>query len=111
MSEIITYVKVTNPPPPIPCTDLPTSKRIIVGATEARMVPRLKRNNAERSTDLRPMMWENCAHVGWKTVEQRRKEVPHQKAWMAVVPVRDVAMAWILFSTGRCKSGEKGEMD
>lgn len=39
---------------------------------------------ATSSTGLRPMMWDKEAHVGWKTVDVRRKEVPAQNASMAV---------------------------
>jgi len=30
------------------------------------------------------MMWEKEAHVGWKTVDVRRNDVPAQKAWIVV---------------------------
>ncbi len=66
--------------------------RIIKRYTYARIVPTMKRKSAKRRTDLRPMMCENDAQVGWKTVEQRRKHVPHQKAWIAVVPFKSVAI-------------------
>lgn len=92
MSDIITYVKVTKPPPPTPCMDRPTRRAATLFAAEARTVPTLKRNSAVRRTDLRPMMWENCAQVGWKTVEVRRNEVPHQKACIAVVPLSSTAI-------------------
>lgn len=61
-------------------------------ATDAMIVPTVKRKSAKMRTGLRPMMWLKEAHVGWNTVEQRRKDVPHQKAWIAVVPLRDVAI-------------------
>jgi hypothetical protein len=76
----------------MPWTHLPASKIAIVLATEQTIVPTVKIRRAVRITDLRPMMWEKDAQEGWKTVEQRRKLVPHQKAWIAVVPWRLVAM-------------------
>ena len=33
---------------------------------------------------MRPSMWENEAKVGWKTVDDKRKAVPHQKAAIAL---------------------------
>lgn len=47
-------------------------------------VPAVKMRSAEISTGLRPKMWEKDAKVGWNTVEVRRKEVPAQKACIAV---------------------------
>jgi hypothetical protein len=44
------------------------------------IVPAVNKNSAASKTDFRPMMWEKEAHVGWKTVEHNKKEVPHQKA-------------------------------
>jgi hypothetical protein len=70
---------------------LPTSKIEILLAAEARMVPIKKIISAVRSTDLRPIICEKDAHDGWKTVEQSKKLVPHQKASIAV-PLRRVAM-------------------
>ena len=53
-------------------------------AIEQRIVPIVKMRRARRRMGLRPMMCEKDAHAGWKTVEVRRKDVPVQKAWMAV---------------------------
>ena len=91
MSDTITYVNPTSPPPPTPCTHLPTSKVEIHLATEAMIVPIVNRSNAVSRTDFRPALCENSAQEGWKTVEVNRNAVPHQKAWMAVVPLRSVA--------------------
>jgi hypothetical protein len=40
---------------------------------------------------LRPKMWEKEPRTGWKIVEVRRKEVPDQKASIAV-PLSTLAM-------------------
>jgi hypothetical protein len=61
-------------------------------ATEAMIVPTVNSAKAARSTDFRPMIWEKEAQVGWKTVEHSKKLVPHQKACIAVVPFKLVAM-------------------
>ena len=44
-----------------------------------------------RRRSLRPNTLESEEKVGWKTVEDRRKDVPHQKAAIAV-PLRDLEM-------------------
>jgi hypothetical protein len=46
---------------------------------------------AKRIRGLRPRVWEREAKVGWKTVEESRNEVPHQKADRASPP-RDEAI-------------------
>jgi hypothetical protein len=79
----------------MPWTHLPAIKIAILLATEQTIVPTVKIRRAVRITDLRPMIWEKDAQEGWKTVEQRRKLVPHQKAWIAVVPLRLVAMVLV----------------
>lgn len=45
-------------------------------------------------TGLRPKMLESEPVMGWKTVEVRRKEVPAQKASIAVPP-SFWAMIWL----------------
>lgn len=90
-SAITTYVRATRPPPPTPWILLPTSMVAIFLATEATMVPIEKIMSAARRTDWRPIICEKDAHEGWKTVEQSKKLVPHQKAWIAV-PCKLVAM-------------------
>jgi hypothetical protein len=59
-------------------------------------VPIVKSNSAVSRTDFRPMIWEKDAHVGSKTVDVSRKDVPHQKAWVAVVPFKSVAIVFRL---------------
>jgi len=44
----------------------------------------MKRTSETIITGFRPKMWEKEAKFGWKIVEQRRKEVPDQKASIAV---------------------------
>lgn len=48
------------------------------------MQPMVKSVIAMRSRGLRPKISENDAKAGWKTVLERRKDVPAQKASMAV---------------------------
>lgn len=52
----------------------------------ATMEVRKKNERIARTKGLRPKIWESEAKLGWKTVEVRRKEVPDQKASMAVPP-------------------------
>ena len=58
-------------------------------------MPTVNTKRAARRTAFLPIIWENEAHVGWKTVEVSRKLVPHQKAWIAVVPFRSLAIIGI----------------
>jgi len=44
----------------------------------------VKKRRATSRSGLRPSVWESEAKVGWKTVEDRRKDVPHQKAAIAL---------------------------
>lgn len=62
-------------------------------AREQMMVPTVKMMRAVTSTILRPMMCEKDAHAGWKTVAVRRKDVPVQKALIAV-PLSFLAIVW-----------------
>lgn len=89
MSEMMMYVKATSPPPPMPCTERPTSSTAELLATEAMMAPIVNNKRAAKSTGLRPMIWEKEAHDGWNTVEVRRNEVPAQNVSTAV-PLRAV---------------------
>lgn len=68
---------------------------MILFATAQAIVPIVNITRAARSIGFRPMICEKEAHDGWNTVEHRRKLVPHQKAWMAVVPFKLVAIALI----------------
>jgi hypothetical protein len=54
--------------------------------------PAVKKTSARIRSGLRPKACERLAKLGWKTVERRRKEVPAQKASMAV-PLRSLVMA------------------
>lgn len=92
ISAMITYVRDTRPPPPIPWTHLPTRRIAMLCATEAMTVPVEKIDSAVRRTFFRPRKCEKEAHDGWKTVEHTRKLVPHQNASTAVVPRMLVAM-------------------
>jgi len=53
-------------------------------AIEQTMDPTVNMITATTNTDFRSMMWEKEAHVGWKTVDVRRNDVPAQKAWIVV---------------------------
>lgn len=77
-------VRTIRAPPPIPCRERPTSKVAKSFATPATIAPIMNRTRATIITGFRPKMWEKEAKFGWKTVEQRRKEVPDQKASIAV---------------------------
>ena len=57
------------------------------------MAPTRNRTRATMMTGRRPKMCEKEAKEGWKMVEVRRKDVPAQKASMAV-PLRRLAMIW-----------------
>ena len=92
MSVMMTYVSALSPPPPTPCTVRPTRRVVIFWAMAEMTAPAVNNVRATRSTDLRPNMWEREAHVGWKTVLVRRKEVPAQNASIAV-PLRSAAIS------------------
>lgn len=65
------------------------------------MAPAVKKTRATRMRALRPKMSERAAKVGWKTVEVRRKEVPDQKASMAVPPsLEDIICGWFVSGGG-----------
>jgi hypothetical protein len=48
------------------------------------IAPAVKSAKAARMRGLRPKICERSVKVGWKTVLESKKEVPDQKAWMAV---------------------------
>lgn len=72
---------------------LPTSNVGMLVATEAMIVSTMKITSDARITGWRPMIWEKDAQDGWKTVEQSKKLVPHQKASMAL-PFSFVAIVY-----------------
>ena len=57
------------------------------------MAPTMKKTSETIITGFRPKMWEKEAKFGWKIVEQRRKDVPDQKASIAV-PLSLSAIIW-----------------
>jgi hypothetical protein len=57
------------------------------------MAPTRKKISATMITGLRPKICENEAKLGWKIVDVRRKEVPAQKASIAL-PLSCLAMIW-----------------
>lgn len=83
MSVTTISVKAIKPPPPTPCSERPTRRVVKLLATAQIMAPTVKNTKAVKIMGFRPKMWEKEAKLGWKMVEQRRKEVPDQKASMA----------------------------
>ena len=79
------------PPPPIPWMLRPIRREVIFWASAQTIAPTVNMTRAMSRRGLRPKRCESEAKVGWKTVEQRRKEVPHQKAAMGL-PWRDSEM-------------------
>lgn len=77
-------VKAINPPPPIPWNDLPTSSMPKLLDKAATIAPIRKKTRAVITRGLRPKMCEKEAKLGWNIVEVRRKDVPDQKASIAV---------------------------
>ena len=84
-------VKAISPPPPIPWSERPTNKGPKLFETDATMAPTKKKTRATMITGLRPKICEKEAKLGWKMVEVRRKDVPAQKASIAV-PLSCLAM-------------------
>ena len=76
-------VKAIRPPPPMPCSERPTRRTANSLATAQMMAPTVKKTKAVKIMGLRPKMWEKEAKLGWKMVEQSKKDVPDQKASMA----------------------------
>lgn len=79
-------VRAIKPPPPIPCNERPTSKTSKFGLVAATMAPTTKKTRPTMIIGFLPKMCEKLAKLGWKMVEHRRKEVPDQKASIAVPP-------------------------
>ena len=69
------------------------------------MAPRVNKVRVKRRMGLRPRRVEREDWTGWKTVEERRKDVPAQKASMALPwRVWEIICIW-----GGCVSlGERG---
>jgi len=84
MSVTMISVREIIPPPPMPWIDRPTRIMVKFFATAETMAPTVKKMSATRIRLRRPKMSEREAKFGWKTVEVIRKEVPDQKASIAV---------------------------
>lgn len=71
------------------------------------MAPMVKKTSATRISALRPKMSEREAKLGWKTVDVRRKDVPDQKASIAL-PWSFSEMICLFCQPGRtaCEGGE-----
>jgi hypothetical protein len=83
------------PPPPTPWIHLPTRICVKSFAIPATREPTKKNVMEKRRIGRRPKMVLNVAVVGWKTVLARRKEVPLQKACIAV-PWRVFDIIWLI---------------
>ena len=77
-------VNAISPPPPMPWMDRPTSNVAKFRASAETRAPTRKRARPVKIIGFRPKMWEKEAKFGWKMVEQSKKEVPDQKASIAV---------------------------
>jgi hypothetical protein len=64
----------------------PVRRRVKFCETAERMVPSVKDATAVRRTSLRPKMSDEREKIGWKTHDATRKDVPVQKASVAVPP-------------------------
>ncbi len=91
-------VSAISPPPPIPCSERPTSRGPKFFETPATIAPTRKKTRATMMTCLRPKMCEKLAKLGWKMVEHSRKEVPAQNASIAV-PFSFCAIIWTGINT------------
>ena len=78
MSQKMTWVMAMMPPPPIPCTQRPTSMTAKSCATAQRAVPKVKRTMDVTSSRWRPKQEEAAAITGWQTADVRRYDVPVQ---------------------------------
>lgn len=56
MSETMTYVKATRPPPPMPCIQRPANKIAIFFAMEQIRVPSVKMKRAAKRTTFLPII-------------------------------------------------------
>src|ERR1700712_3736066 len=65
-----------SPPPPTPWIDRPTRSSVKLLAAEAVIAPTVKSPRANKRTGVLPNIWDKEAHVGWKTVDVRRNDVP-----------------------------------
>ena len=57
------------------------------------MEPMVKKVMAMRRRARRPQLWEKATKLGCQTIEVRRKEVPAQKAWIAL-PWRETVITY-----------------
>ena len=84
-SVINTSDRLMMPPPPMPWMVRPASRTTELLATAATIAPAVNKMVADKRMGLRPKLCEREAKVGWKTVLASKKDVPHQKASIAVV--------------------------
>ena len=93
-SVMRTSVRHMMPPPPRPWMVRPINRVVKFRASAPTIAPTVKKTRATRRRDLRPRMYDSDAKAGWKTVEDRKKDVPHQKAAMAL-PWSDSDITWV----------------
>lgn len=92
-SAMRTSVRAMIPPPPTPWMQRPTSITGILLHIAATIEPTVKATIAPKRVHFLPKMSDIMLNVGWNTVEATRKEVPAQKASMAV-PLRASAIVY-----------------
>lgn len=80
MSVNMISVRAMIPPAPTPCSDRPIKRTVKLLARAPASDPAVKITIATRSKGFRPNMFEKLPYAGWNTVEQRRNDVPAQKA-------------------------------
>ena len=91
ISVTMISVSVIIPPPPMPWIDLPTSMTVKLFATAATIAPMPKSTKLSHTIGSLPKMLLKEPRTGWKTVLVNRKDVPLQKASIAV-PLSNFAM-------------------
>ena len=100
MSQKMTWVMAMVPPPPIPCTQRPTSMTAKSCATAQRAVPKVKRTMDVTSSRWRPKQEEAAAITGWQTADVRRYDVPVQNV-SAADPRSERDISCVRYVSGR----------
>lgn len=85
MSTATSSDSATMPPPPTPCTHLPTRRTTISSALQHNRVPMVKNAKLDINTQVRPKISLSAARNGIVTALVRRYEVPIQKACVEVI--------------------------
>lgn len=95
-----TSERTAIPPPPTPCRHRPTRICVKSFAIPATKDPMRKKSRLIRIIGRRPKISDRVAVVGWKTVEHSKKDVPLQKACIAV-PWREDAISYSFLNKQR----------